>query len=282
VAAAPTTASGAGIAYLPLPATENSNLIAIDINGSTQPTPQPASVSTSVAPQHVPVMIDQSGPVQTSPRIYVVFVGSYWQGGAGSEAATSIAETLRFYQRVGASEYNQVLAQYRGAGADARLVAAWIDPDAAAANADPPSELPFIINAAQIPAGTQTQVDLIYPPGFTFTAASESDAVAYHSWVDGVTFAAVSSIPGYDGSLTIAASHEYDETVSDPISSMDPSAGLANHAFGFAESARSSTILEVADVCQDFAPELSDGIALARIYDARAAACVAPSLDSAQ
>jgi hypothetical protein len=277
------TAAGPAIAYIPLPVTESSKLISIDISTRTQPTPQPASTSTATAPERVPVVIDQSGPVQTSPRIYVVFVGDYWQDGAGTEAATSMSQTLNFYRHVGSSQYDRVLAQYRGAGANAQLVAAWIDADTeATANADPMATLPFVINAARIPTGTQTQVDLIYPPGFTFTAASESGAVGYHSWADGVTFAAVSSVPGYSGSLTVTASHEYDETVSDPISDADPNAGLANHAFGFAASTHSRTILEVADVCQDLDPVHSHGVALARIYDAQTASCVAPGLDPAQ
>jgi hypothetical protein len=277
-------ASGPAIAYLPLTTTASPALIAIDINSTAQlqPSPQPASASTPTVPDPIPVVVDQSGPVQTRARIYVVFMGSYWQGGSGSDAATSMAQTLSFYRRVGTSQYNQVLAQYRGAGANAQLVGAWIQPAAAAWGDDPAASLPFILSAAHIPTALQTQVDLIYPPGFTFSDASEPGAVGYHSWADGVTYAAVSSMPNYPGSLTVTASHEYDETESDPVTGADAAPGLPNHAFGFADSATSRTILEVADVCQDAAPVLSDGIAVARLYDARTATCVAPSLDSGQ
>jgi hypothetical protein len=257
-------------------------LISIDINSMTPHSSSAASLSSAVAPDRVPLTVDDSGPVQTSPRIYVVFVGSYWRDRSNSEATTSMSQTLEFYRYVGKSSYNQVLAQYRGAGTNAELAGAWIDPDATATNADPAADLPYIVGSAQIPPGTQTQVDLIYPPGVNFSSESEPGAVGYHSWADGVTYAAVSSIPGYDGSLTVTASHEYDETVSDPITDSGTGSGLANHAFGFASSATSRTILEVADVCQDFDPVVSHGIALARMYDAQTATCVAPSLDSGQ
>ena len=246
------SASGPVIAYLPLTTTASPALIAIDINsaGQPQPSPQPMSMSAATVPDPIPLVIDQSGPVQTGARIYVVFIGSYWQAGNGSDAEASMSQTLNFYRRVGTSQYNQVLAQYRGAGANSQLVGAWIQPDAAGWADDPAASLPSIISAAHIPTGLQTQVDLIYPPGFTFSDASEPGAVGYHSWADGVTYAAVSSVADYPGSLTVTASHEYDETELDPVTGAAAAPGLPNHAFGFADSATSRTILEVADVCE--------------------------------
>jgi hypothetical protein len=272
-------ATGPAIAYITLPTPESPKLISVDINGSAPQNLQASALSTPAAPERIPAVVDESGPVQTSPQIYVVFVGSYWQGGRGSQAATSMSQVLSFYQHVGASRYNQTLAQYRGAGTNAQLVRAWIDPDAMATTLDPVVSLPSIVSAAKIPTGTQTQVNLIYPPGSTFTIGSERDAVGYHSWADGVAYAAISSVPGYAGSLMVTASHEYDETVSDPISTIDPSTGLANHAFGFAASSTSPTIFEVADVCQNQEPAISDGIALARMYDLKTGTCVAPPLN---
>ena len=280
--AATTPVSGPVRVSIPLTTTQIPRLISIDINAASQQNSLPASQSAPTAPDRIPVTVDDSGPVQTSPRIYAVFVGNYWQGGRGSEAAISMSQTLGFYRHVGESKYNQVLAQYRGAGANARLAGAWIEADATDDGVDPVATLQFIMGAAQIPTGTQTQVDLIYPPGVTFSEASESAAVGYHSWANGVTYAAVSSLAGDAGTLTVTVSHEYVETVSDPITNTDSSSGFANHAFGFAASTTSQTILEVADVCEDVAPVVSEGMALARIFDARTATCVAPSLDSGQ
>jgi hypothetical protein len=272
--------AGAAVAYLTLPApqTPRPGLISIDISRPDSLASTSPSGAGPAAPAAAPAVVDRSGPVQTAPRIYVVFVGSQWQDGPNSPAAAAIAATLTLYRGVGAGGYNGVLSQYRGAGASPALVAAWIDPQAPAATVNPLSDVARIIAAAAIPAGDNTQVDLIYPPGYTFTTPSDASATGYHSQASGVTYAAISSLPGDTGSLTVAESHEYDETVSDPLGDIAPDTGISNPAFAFGSTQSGRPLAEVADVCEDETPAVSGGIALARIYDAQNQACVAPTL----
>jgi hypothetical protein len=269
-------------AYIPLSLPENTGnarLIPIDISRTAAPAPAGSSASAPAAPGATALLADKFGPIQTTPQIYVVFVGSQWQNSPSPSVTAAMTQTLAFYRGIAGSRYNQALSQYRGAGQTPQLVAAWIDLQTITTTVNPFTDVQRIVKTAGIPSGTNTQIDLIYPPNFTFTTSSESNAIGFHSSGDGVAYAAISYLSGDANSLTVTASHEYDETVTDPLGDVAPNSGVADPAFLFRTAESGQVWSEVADVCASSNPVLWNGIALARMYDAQTQTCVAPPLD---
>lgn len=233
----------------------------------------PTPIGSAPAPeaQQAAVIDDMGGPVQTAPRIYVVFVGNDWLDSAGKP--TSDAErTLTFFADVAGSAYDAGLQQYRGAGTDPKLVAAWVDPVSNGATVDPAGDVAHVVQQEKIPGGTDTQVVAVYPPGYTFATPTESGVGAYHAVSAGVPYAAISYAADLSNSLTQMLSHEYAETITDPLVTGDGSVAAAP-AF-VATGAVRNNYNELADLCGS---QTGDS-PLAAYFDQRSSRCITPPL----
>ena len=206
-------------------------------------------------------------------------MGPGWRSSNPSveRAKTSL---LAFYQRLAGSQYNQLVSQYRGAGIDPQLVSAWIDPRPVPHQFSPTEDVARLVGQAHIPIGLNTQLVLAYPAGATFVTPGETGfGYAYHSYEDGVTFSALSYIKGAPEELVYAGSHEYTETVTDPLGNpADQTQTPPQPGFGFG-APQGGQIQEVADICENNGEVLSNGLAVAQVYDNVGQGCTALPLD---
>jgi hypothetical protein len=223
----------------------------------------------AIAPNEMPGPVPfNGGYVQHHIRIFVTFYGSEWNGLPGAKEAI-----LNLYRWLGGSPYQQLLTQYFDFSGyvadDVALSASYTDPRAPSAVNDSTIKEEVEYSIAHQGWGSpnyENQYVVLFPPG-TPRSQSWEAACAAHGWSG--TFAWV-AVPwslkecqrGLEPSnaMQVSASHEYAETVTDPITASGYR-GWENEGAGG----------EIGDICNTGTPaeqaQVAPGLWVAKVID---------------
>jgi hypothetical protein len=234
-----------------------------------RPTPRPAEEAAArlaaapAAAAVMPQLAYNGGPLLANVEITAVFWGSEWSDSPLSDLATQLGDYFGFLVT---SPYMDQLAEYGvagmpiGPGSFAGAVqVATPAPDTTTTDEQIQSFLQDEITAGSLPQPSTNSLYFVFtPPGVAVSLGGDLSCqvfCGYHDAIDGQIFYAVVPYPDCAGcqlgstldSLTVVASHELAEAVTDPI----PGQGW----YWFADANDQG---EIGDICAGQAKTLGD------------------------
>ena len=206
--------------------------------GPSLPSPDRAYAAFNCAlPRCTPPLLDHGGPVVHDPRVYLVFWGHLWSGDPGGVVS---AEQRLFRGLAGAGgTYNDILTDYHDdrdyVHIDTVLAGSWTDTADPAGTIDFPQLAGEAAHASAVNGWSNSSetVYFVLTQSGTPTPYRRSGTCGYHvpSTVSGATYLIATALwpsdqagclNGFGGgntadAVTVASSHEYAETVTDPM-----------------------------------------------------------------
>lgn len=215
------------------------------------PLATPEVVQRAAAPAPAAKLVYNDGPLITEAQVFTIFWGSAWQESA---QADSISELNGFFDYILKSPLMDQLAEYNVAnyriGHGARIGATTITTPAVSSTVDDAAIQRMIqqqISAGVLPKSSANTIYFVFlPSGVTVTQGGSASCqvfCGYHDAISNDIFYAVMPYPDCSGcsngmatldALTVTASHELCEAITDPI----PGAGWYDQQNG-----------EIGDIC---------------------------------